>query len=55
MTIKYKNGNNIYAWRNSEGYWLFSKESDVNTNNYILKSTTNNSIPYSHDVKYVTK
>lgn len=56
MAVKYKNENNIYAWRDSEGHWVFSKEADINTDNYLLKSTTSDKLkPYSPNIKYVTK
>ena len=37
----YVNEKNVYSYRNTEGYWIFCKQQDVNTNNYILKSSTN--------------
>lgn len=56
MAVLYKNENNIYAYRDAEGHWVFSREANIGTDDYIMKSTTADKLkPYDPSIAYVTK
>ena len=56
MAVLYKNENNIYAYRDTEGHWVFSREANIGTDDYIMKSTTADKLkPYDPGIMYVTK
>ena len=49
----YVNEHNVYAYKDAEGHWVFCRQEDINTDNYILKSESNtHANPYDKGVVY---